>query len=72
LCAPPDVAVILLDDERSEKVNIRKAIDVALPASYFVDQLYVESASDTEENLRPDAPGTPASHVSPSPYANAA
>jgi hypothetical protein len=69
---PSDVAVILLDDERSEKVNIRKAIDVALPASYFVDQLYVESASDTEENLRPDAPGRPASHASPSPYANAA
>jgi hypothetical protein len=47
----PNAAVILLDEERSERVNIRKAIDVALPARYFVDQLYVESASDTEEKL---------------------
>ena len=48
---PPNAAVILLDEERCERVYIRKAIDVALPARYFVDQLDVESASDTEENL---------------------
>lgn len=48
---PRSAAVILLDEERSERVNIRKAIDVALPARYFVDQLYVECASDSEENL---------------------
>ena len=44
---PASVAVILLDEERSERVDIRKAIDVALPARYFVDQLYVEGASDS-------------------------
>lgn len=69
---PPDAVVILLDEERCENVNIRKAIDVALPATLFVDQLYVESTSDAEENLTPGAPGTPTSHVSPSPSAKAA
>ena len=69
---PPNAAVILLDEERPERVNIRKAIDVALPATYFVDQLYVESASDTEENLTRGAPGELTSHFSPSPYADAA
>jgi hypothetical protein len=48
---PPNVRVIMLDEERCEKVNIRKAIDVALPARYFVDQLYIESASETEDDL---------------------
>ena len=48
---PPDAAENLLDEERSERVNIRKAIDVALPARYFVDEFYVESTSDSEENL---------------------
>jgi hypothetical protein len=32
-------------------MSIFKAIDVALPARYFVDQFYVESALDPEENL---------------------
>jgi len=69
---PPEVRVILLDEERSERVNIRKAIDVALPTRYFVDQLYVESASDTEEILTLGVPGTPAPHFSSNPYADAA
>lgn len=66
---PPSAAAVLLDEERSERVSIRKAIDVALPARYFVDQLYVESASDTEESLsralRPSVTGDD-SVISPS------
>jgi hypothetical protein len=69
---PPNTTVTLLDEECTEKVNIRKAIDVALPATYFVDQLYVEIASDTEGNLTQGAPGTPTTHTSPSPYTDAA
>lgn len=66
---PRSAAAVLLDEERSERVSIRKAIDVALPARYFVDQLYVESASDTEESLsralRPSVTGDD-SVISPS------
>ena len=62
----PNATVTLLDEECTEKVNIRKAIDVALPARYFVDELYVEIASDTEENLTQGVPSTHTSHVSPS------
>lgn len=69
---PPDVRVILLDEERSERVNIREAIDVALPVRYFVDQLYVESASGTEENLTQGAPDKLTPHFSPNLYADAA
>ena len=48
---PPEIAPILLDEERSETVTIRKAIDVALPSRYFIDQLHLESASDTRKSL---------------------
>ncbi|MGD0167942.1 MAG: hypothetical protein ABSC51_11765 [Gaiellaceae bacterium] len=69
---PPEIAPILLDEERSETVNIRKAIDVALPSRYFIDQLHLESTYDSDENFTLGAPGTPTSHFSPSPYADAA
>lgn len=60
---PANTAAVLLDEERSERVNIRKAIDVALPARYFVDRLRIdiEGASAGDDNLVPDPPGTPVS-----------
>ncbi|MGD0168026.1 MAG: hypothetical protein ABSC51_12195 [Gaiellaceae bacterium] len=48
---PAAIAPILLDEERSETVSIRKAIDVALPLRYFIDQLHLESASDPRKSL---------------------
>jgi len=72
IVCPSSIRVVLLDEERSERVNIRKAIDVALPARYFVDQLYIESASDTGENPTLGAPDAPPLHVSPRPHADAA
>lgn len=47
---PRSAAAVFLDEERAERVSIRKAIDVALPAMYFLDQLNVESASDRDES----------------------
>jgi hypothetical protein len=60
---PPGAAAVLLDEERCERVNVRKAIDVALPGRYFVDQLQLESASETEKGPSLTVLSLPASRL---------
>jgi hypothetical protein len=60
---PATIAPILLDEERPESTNIRKAIDVALPSRYFIDRLELECTSDKKQSLSLAVVSLPASEI---------
>jgi hypothetical protein len=60
---PAMIAPILLDEERPESTNIRKAIDVALPSRYFIDRFELECVSDAKKSLSLAVVTLPASEI---------